>query len=277
MNGIFLRFRIVLSCALAVMVYTQSAKAQNFVNLVPEQTLHKEISGQKVSSKGNDISNETIGKILKNAGIPTSKQAQDNQNNNESKYTLGPLDVIQITVMRHPEVSGKFTINNEGKIQYNFVGDIKVAGLTKKELKKKLIKALSKYIISPEVTVKIIGYNSKVVYVIGEVGRPGKIYMHGDTITVREALIQAALPRLTARVSRCKLITPSADGKPKIRNVNVRKLLYEGDLRENLVMKPGDTLFVPPTIMAKAMRVFQPVTGAINSGKGLGATVTTGF
>ncbi len=277
MNETLLKFKIILPCALAIIIYSQTAEAQNFVNLVPEQTLQKETSTQKTTSKEEDISDEAIGKILKEAGIPTSQPTQNNQNNGESKYTLGPLDVIQITVMRHPEVSGKFTINNEGKIQYNFVGDIKIAGLTKKQAKEKLVKALSKYIISPEVTVKIVGYNSKVVYVIGEVGRPGKIYMHGDTITVREALIQAALPRLTARASKCKLITPSADGKPKIRNVNVYKLLYEGDLRENLVMKPGDTLFVPPTIMAKAMRVFQPVTGAINSGKGLGATVTTGF
>ena len=54
------------------------------------------------------------------------------------KYTLGPNDVVEITVLRHPEFSGVYPINQEGKVQYKFVGDIEVTGLTKKELEKKI-------------------------------------------------------------------------------------------------------------------------------------------
>ena len=42
-------------------------------------------------------------------------------------------------------------------------------------------------------------------------------------------------------------------------------------------MKPGDTLYIPPTVMAKAMRVIQPVAAPISSGAGAARTVTTGF
>ena len=181
-----------------------------------------------------------------------------------SHYTLGKEDVIEIRVMRHPEVSGEYIINKEGNIQYEFVGDVKVDGMKKNQVKTLLVKLLEEYIISPVVTVKIIGYNSKIVYVVGEVGRPGKIFMRGDTITVREALVLAGLPRLSAKAAKCHLITPSADGKPEDKNVNVHKLLYEGDLRENLIMKPGDTLYIPPTFLAKTMRVIQPITQPIN-------------
>ena len=73
------------------------------------------------------------------------------------------------------------------------------------------------------------------------------------------------------------LITPSSDGHPQQKNVNVDKLLYKGDLRENLVMSPGDTLYVPPTLMAKALRVIQPVAAPVGTASGLGRTVTTGF
>ena len=51
-----------------------------------------------------------------------------------TKYTLGSDDVVDITVMRHPEFSGQYPVNMEGKIQYKFVGDIDVNGFTKKEL-----------------------------------------------------------------------------------------------------------------------------------------------
>lgn len=194
-----------------------------------------------------------------------------------SHYTLGPNDVIEITVLRHPEVSGEFPINAEGKIQYDFVGDIEIEGKTKDEAKSVLEEKIAKYIINPEVTVKIIGYNSKVVYVIGEVSHPGKIIMRGDTITVREALIQAGLPMLSAKATKSKLITPATNGKAEQKNVNIHKLLYEGDLRENLVMKPGDTLYVPPTFLAKTMRVIQPVAAPISTAAGTGRTVMTGY
>ena len=111
-----------------------------------------------------------------------------------SKYTLGPDDVIGIVVMRHPEVSGQYTINQEGKIHMNLPEMLILAGFTKDQAIKILTKTLSIYIIKPEITFKIIGYNSKVVYVVGEMGRPGKIPMHGDTITVRDALLEAGLP-----------------------------------------------------------------------------------
>ena len=55
-------------------------------------------------------------------------------------------------------------------MQYEFVGDVKVEGMKKDEVKSLLVKLLEEYIISPVVTVKITGYNSKIVYVVGEVG-----------------------------------------------------------------------------------------------------------
>lgn len=194
-----------------------------------------------------------------------------------SHYTIGKTDVLEITVMRHPEVSGQFIVNNEGDIQYEFVGDLKVDGLTKDEARKLLSEKLSAYIIDPEITVKIVGYNSKIIYVVGEVGRPGKIYMQGDTMTVHEALVEAGLPLLSAKTNAGRVITPSNAGTPFIRKVNVEKLLYHGDLRENLVMQPGDTLYVPPTFLAKTMRIIQPVAAPIGTAAGTGRTVMTGF
>ena len=101
--------------------------------------------------------------------------------------------------------------------------------------------------------------------------------MEGDTMTVHEALVEAGLPLLSAKTNAGRVITPSNSGTPLIRKVNVEKLLYQGDLRENLVMQPGDTLYVPPTFLAKTMRVIQPVAQPIGTAAGTGRTVMTGF
>ena len=192
-----------------------------------------------------------------------------------STYTLGPTDIIEITVLRHPEVSGKYILNNEGKIQYEFIGDVILSGMTKEQTSELLSKTLSTYIVNPQVTVKISEYNSKIVYVVGEVGRPGKIIMRGDTITVREALLEAGLPLLTANTTHSTMFTPTA-GKVKRRIVDVHALLFKGDLRQNYIMKPGDTLYVPATFWAKATRVISPVATPIGQAASTGATVTTG-
>ncbi len=179
------------------------------------------------------------------------------------KYTLGPDDVINIDVRKHPEFSGEYKINKEGKIEYKYVGDIVVNGLTKKEVKEQLTEILSEYLILPNVDVQIMAYLSKVYYVVGEVGKPGKYYMMGDEVLIREALVQSGLPTHAAAMRRCRLITPNDSGKDNFVKVNVYELLYGGDLGENIAMKPGDILYIPATLMAKAIRIIQPVTNVV--------------
>jgi len=188
-----------------------------------------------------------------------------------SKYTLGPDDVIQIDVRRHAEFSGQYPVTAEGKIEYKFIGDVIVSGLTKAELQERLAQILSEYIIEPEVNVQIMAYLSKVFYVVGEVNRPGKFYMKGNTIPVREALVQSGLPNMSSSTRKCRLISPTANGRSKCTYVNVYELLYAGDLKENIDMKPGDVLYIPSTIIAKIVRIISPVTTTVAETAGAAA------
>ena len=184
------------------------------------------------------------------------------------KYTLGTDDVITIDVRRHPEFTGTYEINSEGKIQYKFVGDIFVKGMTKNELKEKLTQLLSAYLVEPVIDVTIEAYRSKVFYVIGEVGRPGKYYMMADEIPVREAVIQAGLPLLSASATKSKLITPNENGKAVVKKIDLDKILYKGDLRQNVMMKPGDVIYVPATMVTKFMRKIAPVAQPVQAAAG---------
>jgi polysaccharide export outer membrane protein len=195
--------------------------------------------------------------------VPILVKADDTTYTDPMRYTLGPEDVVDITVQRHPEFSGIFPINLEGKIQFKLAGDVDANGLTKKQLEEKLKTTLSTYLINPEVTVTIMDYKSKVIYVLGEVGRPGKYYMRSESIPVREALVQSGLPTLSAAMRRCRIVTPDKAGKAKIQEVDVYSLLYGGDLTKNIDMHPGDVLYVPATVMAKVVRVINPITSAV--------------
>lgn len=162
-------------------------------------------------------------------------------------YTLGKGDVIEIIVRNQPEFSGKFVIGPDGNIQYRFVGDIKAEGLTKEELKRVLVEKLKKYVKIPEVSVAILEYRSKFVYILGEVNRPGKYPMMGDKVSLRDAIIAAGLPRDTAALRRVYVIKPDKK-KPVYKKVDLYKLLYKGILKEDVTLTPGDLVVVPATV-----------------------------
>lgn len=191
------------------------------------------------------------------------------------KYTLGPDDVVEITVMRHPEFSGTYPIDQEGKLQYKFVGDMFVSGMTKLELEKKINEIISRYVIAPEVNVTVKEYRSKVFYVLGEVGAPGKYYMRSENISVRDAVVMAGLPTQAAAMRKTRIITPNENGG-KVRSVDIYALLYGGDLKKNLIMKPGDFLYVPSTIMAKVFRVISPASSAVATAVSPVSSLSTG-
>lgn len=168
----------------------------------------------------------------------------------DGPYTLGRDDIIRIDVRNQPEFSGDFQIGFDGRIQYNYVGDIPLAGLTKYEVQQVVEKLLDRYIRVPVVTVLILAYNSKVVYVIGEVGRPGKFIMRGDAIKLREAILAAGLPTHDAALRRVHVIKPDLY-EPRIRVVNMKKILYKGQLKDDVDLYPGEIVVVPSTVLAK--------------------------
>ncbi|MBU2541273.1 MAG: polysaccharide export protein [Candidatus Omnitrophica bacterium] len=239
--------------------------------LVPAFAQDKTIRATEIISKDGRTMRavEVIPKDSQAASVPALDFASSIPANanyfDPLKYTLGPEDVVEITVMRHPEFSGVYPINLEGKIQYKFVGDIEVTGLTKKELEEKIKELVANFIISPEINITILDYKSKVIYVLGEVARPGKYYMRSENIPVREAVVQAGLPTLAAAMRKCELITPSENGKGKKKKVDLYSILYGGELKKNIEMKPGDVFYVPATVMAKIMRVINPVVAPVGT------------
>ena len=183
----------------------------------------------------------------------------------EGMYTLGRDDVIHIDVRNQPEFSGNFIIGYDGRIQYNYIGDLPIAGLTKYEVQQVLEKLLARYIRVPVVTVQILAYNSKVVYVIGEVNQPGKFIMRGDSIKLREAILAAGLPTYQAALSRVHVIKPDLES-PVIRKINLKRILYKGKLKDDIDLAAGEIVVVPSTVMSVVNRflssLLSPVTRA---------------
>lgn len=187
-------------------------------------------------------------------------------------YTLGPDDIIEIEVVKHPEFSGQYVIGRSGKIQYKYVGDIDVQGLTKSQVAEKLKGLLGQYVVEPEVLVTIAAFRSKVIYVVGEVGRPGRYYLQGESVPVREVIFEAGLPTLASSMRRTMILHAPSPEIPmekvqpsdiKVDKLNLYALVYLGDVSKNVSLHTGDILYVPSTVFYKATRILDPLLDPI--------------
>lgn len=162
-------------------------------------------------------------------------------------YTLGPDDVVHIAVSGQPDFTGQFVVGQDGMIQYSYLGDVAADGLTKDELATVLAEKLTQYVRVPTVTVTIVGFNSKAIYILGRVARPGKYAMRGDTIKIRDAVIAAGLVIRHAKLRKVHIVK-SDPTDPSYRVVDLQKVLYKGKMQENVDLVTGDIVVIPTTV-----------------------------
>jgi polysaccharide biosynthesis/export protein len=99
----------------------------------------------------------------------------------EEKYDIGPLDILRVSVLGQPEMSGEFPVEADGMMAFPFLGRIKASDMTLPEFEKKLTTLLADgYLKRPQVAVSVKEYRSQRVYVTGEVGRPGPYSLRTD-------------------------------------------------------------------------------------------------
>jgi len=175
-------------------------------------------------------------------------------------YTVGPDDVLTVAVRQHEEIGGDFLVSPEGTIFISLIGSVEVEDATTEEIAKRLETRLSEFIRAPEVNVSVSVYNSKKVYVLGQVADPGEYPMRGNVLNVRDAILQAGLPRDTARLPKVLVITPD-EYVPEVRLVNLNDILYKGIMKDNIDLKPGDVVVVHRHVLAKFGAFMEQILG----------------
>jgi polysaccharide export outer membrane protein len=173
----------------------------------------------------------------------------------ESVYTLGPEDIIHITVYDHPDLSQDVTIAADGTFTYPFLGKFQAAGLTVQALEQQLTRRLADgYLVNPQLMVTLTQYRSQRIYVLGAVRTPG-VYPLQHNATVVELLSQAG--GVTPEAEGYILLMPAAEGSKSgaaatqtgqenstALRISLDKLLT-GQLPQPIPMASGDTIYVP--------------------------------
>ena len=179
----------------------------------------------------------------------------------QTDYVVGSQDVLTITVFGETELSGKFTVEQDGTFTFPQIGRIKAGGATLRAVEQELkTKLADGYLKNPQVAVAIENYRSQRILVLGEVRAPGEYQLTGE-MTLLSALARAGATTPAAG-HEATIVRPRKNPKPgedptEIIRVDLTEL-QAGDMSLNVPLRDGDTINVP-----KALSVF--VAGQVKS------------
>ncbi len=163
-------------------------------------------------------------------------------------YAIGPGDLLHIVVWEHPEInlpvdavteSGGYNVSSKGMIQFPYVGNVKVSGLTEEEARAVITRALSRVIREPQVTVRVHAYRHGRAYIDGEVRKPGLLALNDIPLSLPEAIARAG--GLQASADRSMIaITRGASTT----YINLPRLAQEGVNPAGILLAAGDMVHI---------------------------------
>ena len=165
------------------------------------------------------------------------------------EYRIGPLDMVQVVVWEHPELTspmGQYQpagqkVTTDGKLFYPYAGELQAAGLTAQELRQEITKRLSDKILNdPQVDVRVTGYHSQRAFVAGEVKNPGYVSFSEAPLSIPVAISQKGGFDKDADPTQIQLRRGS-----KLYKIDFNEAFEKNLPIDKILLMPNDQLFIP--------------------------------
>jgi polysaccharide export outer membrane protein len=197
-----------------------------------------------------------VGLALQVFGQAPSRDGKDNSDKNPAgadqsgspassvpaSYVIGPEDTLHVSVWKEPDLTETIPVRSDGKISMPLLNDVQAAGLTPSKLADSITQQLKKYLADPRVTVVVTGMNSQKIYVLGEVTHTGAMPLTPD-MTVLQAIASAGFTQFAN--TKGIYVLRTENGKQLKLPFNYKQVIKGEDIKQNIVLKPGDTIVVP--------------------------------
>lgn len=229
------------------------------------------------------------------------------------RYHVQAQDILGITVWDHPELTGAggmaldstlgsptggsamslpysqtssggsgasqndpigYTVSPDGTIFFPYAGTVHVGGESIDDVRLRLTRALSRYIVNPQVTVRVLAFRSQQVQLTGELKTPGALAITDRPLTLSDAIARAGGATTTGDLQRVRLMR-----KGKLSVIDTYALLDRGDASQDILLQGGDIVNVPDQVDSRVFvmgEVLKPTTLYMNKGRLTLADALTG-
>jgi protein involved in polysaccharide export with SLBB domain len=180
-----------------------------------------------------------------NAGGAMIDPAEAGNKPGPSSSALGPGDLLEVRVFQEPELSGIFRVSSEGTIDFPLCGRVSVGGKTSSETADIFTACLQKgFLKHPSVSVLIREYNSKKVFIFGEVAKPGTFPYEENMNIVQVVTLAGGFTKTAAKNNVS--VTRVIDNQERKIKVPVQDIGVGSE--KNFLLQPGDIIFVPESL-----------------------------
>lgn len=160
----------------------------------------------------------------------------------EEFYVIGSGDTLNINVWKEPTLSGSVKVRPDGYITLPLVNEVQVAGQTTANLRKTLEDKYKEFTTDPFVTIRVEAIASSEVFVVGQVGKPGAFPLSGNE-TLLQLLTRAGGLGVFADRSNIRVVR--RDGSRVTEYTVDYDAIIKGDLKQDVLLRPGDRVIVP--------------------------------
>jgi polysaccharide export outer membrane protein len=154
-------------------------------------------------------------------------------------YRIGIDDVLVISVLDQKDLEQVVFVRPDGRISLQLIGEVQAGGLTVNELAARLTELYARTVRNAQVTVGIKQINSRPVFFLGGVVKPGPMQLTQD-LTLLQALSAVGGPNPNADLESAYIMR----GNSRI-PVDIQRMLQRGDTAQNIKLQPGDTVVIP--------------------------------
>lgn len=173
-------------------------------------------------------------------------------------YLIGPRDILTVIIYAGGEEQQKvdLTVSAQGTINAPFIGPVSVKGLSIRQLELAITEPLARdYFVNPQVNIRVKEYHSLHYYISGAVKSPGMYEVSSNT-SLMELLAKAGgvLPERGNVAYILRESVELIEQKEKIEDfilakdpikIDLKKLLDLGDMSFNVMLRPGDVVYIP--------------------------------
>lgn len=157
-------------------------------------------------------------------------------------YVIGPEDVLSIVVWREKDMSSDVVVRPDGKISLPLLNDVQAAGYTPEQLAEIVEKTAAKYVTDSDATVIVKAINSRKVFVLGEVAKPGTVPLTSE-MNVLQLIAQVGGFLEYANKGNVTILR-TENGRERRFKFNYNEVVEGRNLQQNIMLQPGDTVLI---------------------------------
>lgn len=169
------------------------------------------------------------------------------------QYQIQPGDVMEVHYRYTPEYDQTVTVQPDGYITLNLVGNVKVSQLSVEEARGAIVKQAGERLNQPEVSITLKDFQKPYFVVAGQVSSPGKFDMRENT-TALQAVMLAGGFKPTAKASKIVLFRKINSDTAEVKVLDLKKIQNTSALEHDIALQNGDMLLVPENNAAKFER-----------------------